>query len=304
MASLKQTAEFFEDLSEYLNSGIPLLTALDFMPHQMAKAIQYGLKRGDRLSTVLAAQQVYQPLLSVLAAAELTGQEIPVINSIAYYCVQLRNVQKELQGQLIYPAIIIFFSIILVLIYFFFILPVLKPLLPEQHSEFPWPWFSGFVSLILIGIAQRVKIGQWLLEHTALIRQGFWLQFFLLLQLFHVVKNYALFESIAGQMIFPERMHRFSYALKRGESLDQALRYAQAPELYCLLIQRGIVCQQLDQTLRTCVAHSGQIFADSLRTLKTCIEPLLTVVMGLVVGILAYNFFMPLMKIMQISDGI
>lgn len=193
---LQELATFTQQLSNLLNSGMPLTVALHSMTHLESKGIPKSVSvdlrqevmEGKGLSDAMAKQPViFSDLyINMVRAGEQSGALVQVLRRMATHFQQFAEVQSKVSSALIYPAMVVCVGIGLIAFFIIFMLPRFMQMFQGFNIELPLPtrmligfshivtnmWaglgFLACVSLIAFLIARfrastagRRKIDEW-----------------------------------------------------------------------------------------------------------------------------------------------
>lgn len=121
-------------LSTYLKAGITLTDSMRILGKQMSKSprkkrvfdsIIYNLTLGESFSSALEKQRNSFPalLISMVKAAEATGELEETLDDLASYYTELDNTRKAMINAMSYPAIISVFSVAVVVFIMLYVIP-------------------------------------------------------------------------------------------------------------------------------------------------------------------------------------
>ena len=121
-------------LSTYLKAGITLTDSMRILGKQISKSprkkrvfdsIIYNLTLGESFSSALEKQRNSFPalLISMVKAAEATGELEETLDDLASYYTELDNTRKAMINAMSYPAIISVFSIAVVVFIMLYVIP-------------------------------------------------------------------------------------------------------------------------------------------------------------------------------------
>lgn len=165
---LQELATFTTQLSNLLNSGMPLTVALHSMTHLESKGIPKSVSQdlrqevmeGRSLSDAMTKQPViFSDLyINMVRAGEQSGALVQVLRRMANHFQQFAEVQASFTSALIYPAMVVCVGIALIGFFMVFMLPRFMQMFQGFNIPLPLPTrmlmaFSHVVSnpLYLLG---------------------------------------------------------------------------------------------------------------------------------------------------------
>jgi type II secretory pathway component PulF len=170
---LQELATFTQQLSNLLNSGMPLTVALQSMGHLESKGIPTGVSRdlrqevmeGRSLSDAMSKQPViFSDLyINMVRAGEQSGSLVQVLRRMAAHFQQFAEVQSKFTSALIYPALVVLVGIGLLTFFMTFVLPHFMQMFNGFGIELPLPTrmligFSHMISNIWFGLGALAGI--------------------------------------------------------------------------------------------------------------------------------------------------
>jgi type II secretory pathway component PulF len=183
---LQELATFTQQLSNLLNSGMPLTVALNSMTHLESKGISADVSRqlkqdvmeGKGLSDAMAKQpQIFSDMyVNMVRAGEQSGALVEVLKRLSEHYERFAEVQQKFVSALIYPAVVGCVGVTIIFFFMTYMLP--KFLSIFEGMNVPLPMATQF----LIGIS-----------HT--FGSYWWLMLLVLLALFVLFKRYQSTEA-------------------------------------------------------------------------------------------------------------
>ncbi|MCX6005444.1 MAG: type II secretion system F family protein [Chloroflexi bacterium] len=304
---------------------------------KILKSIVADLRAGSSLSASLDKHPEAFPKMycKIIAVGEQTGQLEGVLRNLADYTEQATAAMRKIKQAMTYPVIVLVLAVVVSIVTVTFVLPPIMNLFKSFGGELPlvtrilivgMEFIStnglylllGILILILfILIYTRTPNGAYQRDNLFL-RLPVMGRLNLLNGLGRVCKSIALlFKSglplpdiltltaeSSGNKVISRALMEVEQDIIRGEAL--AVSMQRKPVFLPLMVEMTRVGEEtgnLDNTL-TIVADSFEIEAgDKLQTLLGMIEPVMTIVIGLVVGFLALSIFIPLYSSMSLIGG-
>ncbi len=163
--------QFTRQLADLLDSGIPLLRAMQLLSRQQQfpamKAVIgsmiSSLQQGASLSLVLSQHpRVFSKLyVNTVKAAETSGQLPVVLDRLAQFLEQDLQMRAKVKSSLLYPAIIFLVGVLTIFILMTFVLPRLTLMYEDFDAELP------LLTQIVMGISQFFAQYWWVMAAFA-----------------------------------------------------------------------------------------------------------------------------------------
>lgn len=281
------------------------------------------LERGQKLSESLGRHTSVFPdiYIDLVRVAELTGNLESTLKQLAGYLRRDLNTVRRLRSAMIYPAVILVVAIAVVIILVVFALPAFTRIFDEFHVQLPLP------TRILLGIVtffrtHFLSIGATLaLTATAVVAglrtdQGKYVRDELLIRApiigpivtASILNRFARTLSIVlkagvplsqtfdavikgtGNRVFQLELNRVKDQMQSGEGFSGPLtRTHLFPPMLTQMVRVGEETGTLDAYLE----QAGDFYEEELdyriRQMTSLIEPIMTVVVGIVVGFVAVS---------------
>lgn len=301
--------KILEDVHKQVESGKPMAEALGKYP--------------SVFSTIF---------LSMIHVGEISGN---LEKSLEYLSIQLAreaDLKSKTQGALIYPSVIMGAMLIIGVLMSIFVLPKLTSIFKDFKSDLPpmtkiviaiADFMSGH-AILAVG-SMLAFIGFFIfLYHTYTGRKYFHIIFLHFMVIGEIIKkiNLARFARIlssllksgvpivqglevAGQSManipYRELIMKASEEVKLGKSLTDSLNKNENlfPFLVVQMLQVGEESGTVEEILGQLAGHYEEQVDTTLRNLSSIIEPLLLLIIGGVVGILAVALIAPIYNISQ-----
>src|SRR5262245_27256179 len=182
---LQELATFTQQMSNLLNSGMPLTVALQSMSHLESKGISTDVSKqlrqevmeGRSLSDAMSKQPIIfsELYINMVRAGESSGALVDVLRRMASHFQQFAEVQSKFLSAMIYPVLVCCVGMLLIMFFMFFMLPRFMEMFQGFAVELPWPtrvlmgfshavtniwWVAAFflvISVIALGFAKYRK---------------------------------------------------------------------------------------------------------------------------------------------------
>lgn len=343
-SSKAQLIDFTKQMATLLNSGIKLTEALSVLTLQ-ASDVRFKNAITDIRDRVVAGESFTDSLkdysdyfdiiyISMVRVGEVTGSLGSSFSTIAGFMEKRRRVESKIMTAMIYPAILILFSIVAILILTTLVIPKIANQIARAGQELPWitrqlmnfsyiltSWWLLVVVAVVAGIV-------WALKRFLKTSRGAYLRDKLLLSL-------PLFGPLIKQRVVSRFASTLSTLLGSGLTMAESLRVV-AGVTGNTLMKRAIQQARdrilagadiatplrdsgvIDPTTAHMVAvgeKSGEIetmlknISENLEAstdvvierFSAAIEPLIIIVMAAVIGVIAYATILPILKISAIE---
>ena len=138
---------FARQLATMVDSGIPLVQALDVLAEQIEKSgfktvvsgLRDGIETGSSLSEALAHHpKIFSTLfVNMVRAGESSGMLDDILERLADYLEKTNALQAKVKSAFIYPALIITMAILITSILIFKVVPTFKGIFDSLGGELP-----------------------------------------------------------------------------------------------------------------------------------------------------------------------
>lgn len=289
-------------------------------------ALSESLERADR---PLPSFAIYS-----LKAAEAAGEVDAMLQQIGTHFERRAKVLKEFQSAIVYPAFLLVFAAVVIIVVLTVLVPQVRDLFPEGKDRIPpllgsLMWLSdalhGYWPIVVAGvlgfglyIKRQVEFGA---------RSLYWSRYLLTsrliggpLRLKHEIASFARLLSLlsrsgirldAAMTLCKNAAHNVSFAaalggaaqqVSRGETLHAALR-AQSlfPDLALDLVHVGEEASSLPDCLDRLAELCEADVQSQLANLMTLLVPVLTLLIGSLVGFVIYAVFTALLGINELA---
>ncbi len=146
---LEEVVIFSRQLATMVDSGIPLVQAMDILADQIenpnfkkiVSAIRDDIEVGSSLSDALLKHpQVFSPLyINMVKAGESSGSLDDILDRLASYLEKANNLQRKVKTSLIYPAVVISMAILITLVMLLKVIPTFKGIFKMLGGTLPLP---------------------------------------------------------------------------------------------------------------------------------------------------------------------
>lgn len=156
---------FTRQFATMINSGLPLVQALDILAKQtenkilagVIKEVVYDVESGHTLADALSKhRRVYSELYkNMVAAGEAGGILDTILLRLATFLEKNDAIVRKVKGAMIYPAVIMSVAAIAIVVLLIFVIPVFQTMFAGAGIELPLP------TRIVIGASNVLKSYWW-----------------------------------------------------------------------------------------------------------------------------------------------
>jgi len=336
MMNKRETARFCSQLKMMLASGMPLLEALKVIKdlaankrfRQQLEGLVDQITEGCSLSE--SANLFLPPLaMGSLRAAERAGNLEETLDYLAKYYESKAELDEKIKGALVYPCFVLVLCLISILALFVFVIPGLKEMFDDLGAELPMitnlvlsisdlfyqVWFplagallgAGILIICLLrnkpemveGFALRIPIFRTLIQKELTI-QGFSTLGALLNSGTPLIEALTITANSSRSKVFKETILRSKEKVENGGRLSVSFEESRffAPESIQML-KVGEGSGQLAGMLLNIADFQARERESFLKRFTTLLEPIMTLSVGLVVGLVVMAMFLPLVNMIS-----
>ncbi|MEY4372384.1 MAG: type pilus assembly protein PilC [Actinomycetota bacterium] len=176
--SLETIMTFSQQMSSFIEAGIPIVEALDIAKEETSSEpmktvidnIRDSIERGSSFTDAVAAQGSVFPAFyrAMLRSADYTGNLDVVLNQAAGYLERDISARAQVKSALTYPLVVVFVAFIAIIAMSIFVLPRFSTLYRSVGAKLPLPtrmllgitdFFTSFWWLILFGLIAIGALG-------------------------------------------------------------------------------------------------------------------------------------------------
>jgi type II secretory pathway component PulF len=326
----REISRFCGQLKILLASGVPLLEALEivsriFRRRDMEDLIQQ-LSNGQSLAKSM--QRYFPPLVvSSVAGAERSGNLEEALGRLSGYFEQRAEMEEKIKSSLIYPCFVMVLCLFSLFALFVLVIPGFKDLFAGMGAEIPFYtriilasseiilkyWsralFLTLISLILFRYWVRNKksglLFDWILLRVRFlgreqIIQGFRTLGALLQGGVPIKEALQITHESATNLAFKKIILEIKEAVESGERLSNTLpKYKIFPAEAAQMISVGEGSGKLAEMLQNIAGFYEKERELFIKRFTTMLEPSLTLIVGIVVGVIALSMFLPMMDMVS-----
>lgn len=335
---------FANQLAVMVDTGVPLSESLDSIAAQTTSLnfravltdISEQVNSGVDFSTALARHpKVFgQLFVSMVKASEASGTMGKMLQRVAGYLYQQRQVVKRIKGALAYPMAMLGFCVLVVVGMLVFILPRFEKIYMGKKAVLPvptrvllamsngiisyWPVILAVLVAAVAGgimlsrrpegreIFDRVKINIPVLG--GMYRKGCLARSLRTLSTMlstgvSVLEGLEITAEVAGNSIYAGAWRGLSEKLREGASLSEEMhKLPLMPPSICQMVSSGEKSGRLSAVLERVAGFCEEDMDNAIRTCTSFIEPVMIIIMGGVVGGIALALLLPIFSISKLMS--
>jgi len=336
--SLKDQSRLFYNLALLLKAGLPLSKALKVLSLHpgflFLKQIDEELHHGKTFSQSLTAypDKTSPFILGIIKVGEDSGRLEEAVGRISHYLEEAEALRGRLFQLLSYPAFILTLCFCSLVFTLTFILPSFVSIFSDLNIKLPtltlWAINFGaflqhnffYLLFFLLFTIFSVKVFLLRKERYQLIAEAFLLRLpfygdlkkrlslgrllsalaFLMEAGIPLYQAVNLCADISTSRVFKNVFFRISHGLMTGKSLSICFKHE---KLFDPEIIEMVMVGEESGNLASLLFKAGELYEKGaekrLKTLVSIMEPLSTVTVGIVVGIIAFSIFLPLLDMIS-----
>ncbi|RJP75287.1 MAG: type II secretion system F family protein [Candidatus Abyssobacteria bacterium SURF_17] len=274
--------------------------------------------------------------VSTIRAGESSGTLTEIITHLAEYREKRDLLRRQVRSALAYPFVIVMASLAVLILYFVFVVPQFESMFKSFEIDLPlitraalafthalvgfwWLWILIIVGLVFLvySYAQtsggRLRIDYWKMHMpifgqviTKRVVADFANTFATLLNAgISILETLDLAKEAVGNSAFAQDLQQVRESIERGEGLEKPLRRSKVvPPLVTDMLATGEESGALEKVSRQMAAIFEREVETAVLTLRSLIEPIMILGLGLVVLFLTLSFFWPYVSLLTQITGI
>ncbi len=297
------------------------------------KDVAQRIESGNTLWQSMASHPKYfdHLFVSIIKAGESSGTLTEIITRLADYREKKALLQRQIRSAMAYPVVIFSASIAVLILFLVWVLPEFESIFSQFNIQLPaitrialafghglvkywWLWLviiagaGGFVIAYGRTPGGRLNLDRWKLKIpifgriiTQTVVADFAHTFATLLNAgISILETLELTKEAVGNAAFAEDLQQVRDSIERGEGLEKPLRRSKVvPPIVTDMLATGEEAGSLDKISRQMAKIFEQEAETSINTLKSLIEPVMILGLGLVVLFLTLSFFWPYISIIN-----
>ncbi len=335
--SLKDLNMFTRQLQLLLNTGIPMLDALDALERaattsnlkKVVKDLKTSVTQGESLSAAMAKnKKVFSNFyVNMVKAGEASGTLPQIFEQMRVFATQSIEARQKMKKAIRYPMFVISAIIIAAYVQIAFVMPKMASTLLSDVKELPLPTkimlglseylsaygvyiFGGliFTIALLVYLVKTEKGAyQWdLLKLNlpligSLVQAGAVVRFTQILNTLvssgvKIVDALAISSETVDNRVFEKILKDARQRILEGDNLSMALEHKYMPEMAPSLVGIGERTGALGEMLDGIAEYFHSSLEEKMETIQATMEPVLTLVIAVFVGIFVMAVFLPMIE--------
>ncbi|MBI5707481.1 MAG: type II secretion system F family protein [Armatimonadetes bacterium] len=337
----KSLVIFARQFSTMIDAGIPILRCLDILSGQTKdpilrtaiEAVSEDVKGGIALNEALAKHpHCFNKLfVNMVRAAEVGGILDVILDRLAGFLEYENEVKGKIKSAMMYPVLVLIFSIVMLFALFSFVLPKFKEIFTGMDVEMPpvtaalfamGDFMNKFWWMILlmafgafVGFKVWVKSpkGRYQFDHVKLrlpiigelsLKMSlarFSRTFGVLLNSgVPVMRSLEITGETMNNMVLTSAVESARIGIREGQKLSQPLVASGLfPNMVTCMIDVGEESGRMSEMLVKVGDFYDQEVEATVKGLTSMIEPMLIIFMGVIVGFIAISVMTPIFKLVN-----
>lgn len=297
---------------------------------RILKAVVYDLTMGDNLSDAMDKQNVAFPklLINMVKTAEMTGELPEVLDDMVEYYTEMEQTRKQMITALTYPSLVFVFAVGVITFMLVFVIPQFANIYTSM-SGVEIPKFTLFViatsnflrsyavwiliiliiiCVVFVLLYKNIRgfrmIVQWVVMHIPVIGNTIiYNEVTTFTKTFSSLLSHSVFitdsmdilNKITNNEIYKMIILDTITNLAKGDKISAAFKdhWAFPLPAYEMLVT-GETTGELPEMMRKVSNYYQMLHKDSVTRLKTFIEPVLTIFLTVIVGIIILAIIIPM----------
>lgn len=297
---------------------------------RILKAVVYDLTMGDNLSDAMDKQNVAFPklLINMVKTAEMTGELPEVLDDMVEYYSEMEQTRKQMITALTYPSLVFVFAVAVITFILMFVIPQFTDIyLSMEGVEIPkftqivisvsdfLRNYALWILLILILVCtffvvfyKKIRgfrmVVQWCVMHIPVIGDTIiYNEVTTFTKTFSSLLSHSVFitdsmdilNKITDNEIYKMIILDTITNLAKGDKISTAFKdhWAFPLPAYEMLVT-GETTGELPEMMRKVSTYYQMLHKDSVTRIKTFIEPILTIFLTVIVGVIILAVIIPM----------
>ncbi len=343
----KQVTTFTRQLSTLQDAGLPILRSLKILWQQqkpgVLKTTLDGVGAAVESGSTLSEAMSHHPkafdrlYVNMVQAGETGGVLDVILQRLAEFMEKAQRLKRRVIGAMIYPAVVICFSVMIVTGIMIFVVPKFRDIFKDFKTDLPmmtqylmaisswvaddWGWAiimgSPFGAIVLLKLINKSKAGKRVLDTVKLripilgqiVMKNSIARFTrtlgtLLSAGVPILDALIITRDTVGNAVFEGALQKVHDAIREGESFAGPLRAAKVCDsIVSNMIDVGEETGDLDKMLMKIADNYDEEVDVLIGSLVSLLEPVMVVTLGGIVGTIVVSLFLPLVKLIQSVSG-
>jgi len=328
-------------VSTYLKAGLTLNDTIKIMSKQAEKdykksklyrSISYELTLGESFSTALQNQGIVFPqlLINMIKSAEATGDLIKTLDDMALYYTEIDKTRKEMISAIIYPTILLIFSISVLTFIMIFVIPEFVKVYASAGitvngftlaiinvSNYLTANIGNIILILLVILLLMLLMYKKSKEFRKLIQTiGMKLPFFGKIIIYHEItlftKTFAsllknrvfitnsmeILTNVTNNEVYKVVMIETISNIAKGEKISKSFENKWCvPDVAYYMIVTGESTSELSLMMEKVANYYNDLHKSRVTNLKAFLEPIMIVILAFIVGIIILAVVVPMFSL-------
>ena len=338
---LQSVVVFSRQFATMIDAGIPVMKCMDILEQQLkdlplknaVNGIRKDIKGGSSLGESLAKYPncFSKPYVNMIRAAEIGGSLDDILDRLAGFLEKEMEIKQKVKSAMMYPIIVLCFSLLMVVALFYFVLPKFKEIFESMDVELPpmtqalftmsdalvtyWYTVPFVAGAIYFGVKKygdttqgrmnidRLKLKVPILGDLVLKMavSRFARTFGTLISAgVPMMRAMEIIGETTGNAVITHAINETRAAIRDGQRLSAPLASSGLfPLMVTHMIDIGEETGRLSEMLVKVSDFYDQEVDAAVKGLTSMIEPMLIVFMGVIVGFIAISVMAPMFKLVS-----
>lgn len=346
-ASTKQITTLTRQLSTLQDAGLPILRSLKILWQQqkpgLLKNTLDGIANDVESGTTLSEAMARHPrafdrlYVNMVQAGEAGGVLDVILQRLAEFMEKAQKLKRRVLGAMIYPAVVICFSILIVTGIMIVVVPKFRDIFRDFRitlpaitecllavsnwvaSDYGWAVILGspFALIVAVKLLRKNPAGRRLIDLLKLrlpilgkiLRKTAVARFTrtlgtLLAAGVPILDAISITRDTVGNVLFAQALQKVHDGIREGDSFAGTLRATRVcDQIVTNMIDVGEETGDLDKMLMKIADNYDEEVDVLIGSLVSLLEPVMVIALGLIVGSIVIALFMPLVKILAEMTG-
>lgn len=296
--------------------------------------IAENIEKGHTLSSAMAKypKQFSEIFINMISAGETSGNLENILSQLYLQTKKDHDLISKIRGAMTYPLVVVFAMVIMGIGMVIFVFPTFVQIFEEAEAELPFVTkvligTSNFIQnhgivtliiivLIIVGFLRGIKtktgkkyfdlfmlkfpiIGP-IVKKVNLARFSRSLSSLLKTEI-PLIKSFEISANVVGNTSYKDALNKAREEIKKGATISSSLEVYENlfPPMIIQMIMVGEKSGTTDDLLAEIAVYYEDEVDDTTRNLSSIIEPLMILVIGAAVGLMAVAVMMPMYNLAQ-----
>ncbi|MFH1565089.1 MAG: type II secretion system F family protein [bacterium] len=296
--------------------------------------ITTDIEKGQSLSTAMSRHSKHfsEIFINMISAGETSGNLENILEQLYIQTKKDHDLISKIRGAMTYPAVVLFAMVIMGFGMIIFVFPTFIQIFEEANAELPFITkiliavsnfiqHHGIIAFVLtvafaVGFSRgiKTKIGKKyfdlfllkffiigpIVKKVNLARFARSLNSLLKTEI-PLIKSFEITANVVGNTSYKEAINKAREEIKKGAAISSSLEvYANLfPSMLIQMIMVGEKSGTTDELLGEIANYYEEEVDDTTRNLSSIIEPLMILIIGAAVGLMAVAVMMPMYNLAQ-----